>query len=483
MTHAERRPRLLAIEHFELRDLDARERAEQRNGQPGFASPHATVDACWALPSRVAILAAMRSVLLPVPFAFAALASCALLQDYAPVPLCNGKDLAGWHGRVDIGPYKYAALTPDALATQRATDDADTAKHWRVENGEIVNDGEGPFLTTDEAFGDAEYWLEYRTVALADSGIYLRACPQVQIWDCTKEGGKWNLGADKGSGALWNNEKHERFPPVVADKPFGEWNALHIRQVGELTWVWLNDKLTVDGVVMENFWDRARPLPAKGPLQLQTHGGEIRFRNLKARTIAAAEANALLAARGDGFTPLFDGKTFAGWQGDRDSYEVVDGAIRCRAGKGGNLFTDGVYADFVVRLQFRLPPGGNNGLAIRYPGQGDPAYASIEVQVLDDSAPQYAKLKPWQYHGSVYGVVPSQRGYQRPVGEWNFEEVTVKGSRYTVVLNGTTIVDADIAALPSNLKDHAGKDRTEGHFGFCGHNDAVEFRNLSMKRL
>jgi hypothetical protein len=110
-----------------------------------------------------------------------------------------------------------------------------------------------------------------------------------------------------------------------------------------------------------------------------------------------------------------------------------DGAIRCKAGKGGNLFTEGRrYGDFTVRLQFRLPPGGNNGLAIRYPGEGDPAYAGFELQVLDDSAPQYTTLKPYQYHGSVYGVVPSHRGYQRPVGEWNFEEVTVRGSHFTV---------------------------------------------------
>jgi hypothetical protein len=399
-------------------------------------------------------------------------------------PLWNGKDFAGWHGRADIGPYKYAALAPEARAQQRAKDDADFAKHWRVENGEIVNDGAGPYLTTDEEFGDAEYSLEYRTVAKADSGIYLRGCPQVQIWDTTEAGGKWGIGADKGSGGLWNNEQGERFPPVLADKPFGEWNTLRIRQVGELVWVWLNGKPTVDGVRMENYWDRARPLPARGPLQLQTHGGEIRFRKLEVQRIDAVAANAMLSAGGDaGFAPVFDGKTFAGWQGDLDSYEVVGDAIRCKAGKGGNLVTKAAYGDFVVRLQFRLPHGGNNGLAIRYPGEGDPAYAGLEVQVLDDGDSKHGTLKPWQYHGSVYGLVASHRGYLRPVGEWNFEEVTVQGSRITVVLNGTTIVAADLAGLASNLAKHVGKDRTEGHFGFCGHGDPVEFRTITIKPL
>ena len=399
--------------------------------------------------------------------------------------LWNGKDLAGWHGQQHHDPYQLAAMTPEARTKLRTEDDATMAAHWRVENGELVNDGEGAYLTTDQAFGDAEYLLEYKTVAKADSGIYLRGCPQVQIWDCTEAGGKWQLGADKGSGGLWNNEKHKRFPPVLADKPFGEWNRLEIRHVGSLVWVKLNDKVTVDGVVMENYWNRAMPLPARGPLQLQTHGGEIRFRNLWVREVTVNEANALLRRIDDAdFTSIFDGATFRGWQGDTDSYEIVDGAIRCKAGMGGNLFTKESYGDFAVRLQFRLPPGGNNGLAIRYPGEGDPAYTGCEIQVLDDTDAKYATLKPYQYHGSVYGVVPSQRGYLRPVGEWNFEEVVVRGSHVTVTLNGTTIVDADLAGVPSQLGDkHTGKDRKDGFFGFCGHNDAVAFRDVSIKRL
>jgi len=399
--------------------------------------------------------------------------------------LWNGTDLAGWHGQRHFDPYKLVALSPEERAKLRAEDDATVLQHWRVDQGELVNDGDGAYLTTDAVFGDAEYLLEYKTVALADSGIYLRGCPQVQIWDTTEAGGKWKIGADKGSGALWNNKKHERFPQKVADKPFGEWNRLEIRQLGSLVWVKLNGIVTVDGVVMENYWNAALPLQREGPLQLQTHGGEIRFRELWVREIPSDEANAALAAPGsDGFAPVFDGKTFAGWQGDTDSYEVKDGAIQCKAGKGGNLFTAKSYTDFAVRLQFKLPPGGNNGLAIRYPGQGDPAYAGFEVQVLDDTAEKYATLKDYQYHGSVYGVVPSHRGYMRPVGEWNFEEVVVRGSHVTVTLNGTPIVEADLAGMPTQLGDkHTGLHRTDGHFGFCGHGDPVAFRDIRIREL
>ena len=182
------------------------------------------------------------------------------------VALWNGKDLQGWHGQRHESPYKLAAMAKEARAALQAEDDATMRAHWRVENGELVNDGEGAYLTTDAEFADAEFALEYRTVAKADSGIYLRGTPQVQIWDTTEAGGKWKLGADKGSGGLWNNEVHPRMPLVLADRPFGEWNTLKIRQVGARTWVWLNGQLTVDGAIMENYWNRKLPLPARGPL-------------------------------------------------------------------------------------------------------------------------------------------------------------------------------------------------------------------------
>lgn len=119
--------------------------------------------------------------------------------------LFNGNDLSGWHGMGHFDPRILAAMTEEERGKKHASDLEDVKQHWSVENGELVNDGHGVYLTTDENYGDIELWIDYKTVAKADSGIYLRATPQIQIWDYTEEGGKWNIGADKGSGGLWNN--------------------------------------------------------------------------------------------------------------------------------------------------------------------------------------------------------------------------------------------------------------------------------------
>lgn len=406
------------------------------------------------------------------------------------VAIFNGKDLTGWHGMGHFDPRKLAAMTAEERAAKRAADLEDAKKHWTVENGELVNDGFGAYMTTDKEYGDIELLIEYKTVPKADSGIYLRATPQVQIWDWTEEGGKWNIGADKGSGGLWNNAAGSpgKDPTVLADKPFGEWNAFRIRQIGERTTVELNGKLVVDNARMHNFWDRSKPLFRHGPIQLQTHGGEIRWRNIYLREIPAEEANAILAKQqADGFSPIFNGKDFAGWAGAVDNYEVVDGSMMCKPGKGGAIYTKENYGDFVARLEFKLPPGGNNGLAIRYPGQGDPAYTGMcELQVLDDGSEKYAgKLDARQYHGSAYGMVPSATGYLRAPGEWNFQEVTVQGSKIKVELNGNVILDTDLSKVTEFMggRPHPGKDLTTGHFGFAGHGDPVQFRNVQIKPL
>jgi hypothetical protein len=400
--------------------------------------------------------------------------------------LFNGKDFAGWHGLEHFDPRQLWAMTPEQQEKLFKDRDAAFKAHWRIENGELINDGEGPYATTVQNYGDIKLLLEYKTVARADSGIYLRANPQVQIWDFTKEGGKWNIGADKGSGGLWNNSPGApgKDPFVLADKPFGEWNQVRILQTGDKTTVYLNGKLVVDHAAMENFWDRSIPLWAQGPIQLQTHGGEIRWRNLFIREIPTSEANVTLAE--PGFVSVFNGRDFTGWAGPLDNYEVKDGSIRCKPEKGGTIYFNQDYADFVARLEFKLPPGGNNGLAIRYSGEGDTAYAGMcELQVLDDTSAQYKDLDPRQFCGSVYGIVAAKKGHLRPVGEWNYEQVTVKGSTIKVELNGVVIVDADVSKVTEYMAKsaHPGKDRKHGFFGFAGHNDPVQFRNIRIKAL
>lgn len=208
--------------------------------------------------------------------------------------LFNGKDLTGWHG---LNPHSVAKLEGEKKEAALKKMRDEFADHWRVEKGELVNDGHGPYATTDEDLGDMEFTLEYKTVAGADSGIYLRGTPQVQIWDKNQEFNpeKPTRRPHLGSGGLFNNTPDTlgRDPSRVADKPFGQWNKVTIKQVGARTWVTLNGKAVVEGAVMENYWDREKPLPATGPIMLQTHGGEIRWRNIFVREIGKAEAEKL----------------------------------------------------------------------------------------------------------------------------------------------------------------------------------------------
>jgi hypothetical protein len=189
-----------------------------------------------------------------------------------------------------------------------------------------------------------------------------------------------------------------------------------------------------------------------------------------------------------GFVNLFDGKSLSGWKlvgKQGDGYGVKDGVIYCAKGGGGKLLTEKEYANFIFRFEFKLEPGSNNGLGIRAPYEGDAAYTGMELQILDDSAAQYAKLRPAQYHGSIYDVVPAKRGALKKPGEWNEETVLAVGRHIKVSLNGQTIVDADLNDVtdPAILTKHPGLLRDRGHIGFLGHNDYVELRNIQIKEL
>jgi acetyl esterase/lipase len=210
--------------------------------------------------------------------------------------LFNGQDLAGWHG---LNPHSVAKLTGEKKDAMLKKMREEFSQHWRVENGELVNSGTGPYATTDEEFGDFELMLEYKTVPKADSGIYLRGVPQVQIWDPNQvfDPKKPDRRPHLGSGGLFNNTPKTlgRDPIELKDKPFGQWNTFRIKQIGARTWVTFNTRLVVDGAPMENFWDKTQPFPSKGPIMLQTHGGEIRWRNVYIRDIKEAEAKKFVA--------------------------------------------------------------------------------------------------------------------------------------------------------------------------------------------
>ncbi len=608
-------------------------------------------------------------------------------------PLFNGKDFAGWRGRPHFDPAKDAEGTPEEQAKRRAEWNADMATHWKVENGVIVSDGHGVFLTTDRDYADFELYVEWMFPApCGDSGIYLRGNPQVQLWDpaCERD---FKHGCQKGSGGLWNNPAgaEGKDPLVKADKPIGEWNTTHIRMQGDRVSVVLNDQLVVDNQPLPNYFSKgATPLPDRGPIQIQTHGAPMHVRNVFIRELGtldgsgpgwrdlgeadfvnvngaadtwawkngtarctgqpigvirtkkpltnlelSAEWRHLTAGGNSGiflwapphvfeglppgklppggievqvldhgfteqyekqtgkkadwfktdgdvfpvgssamkpfppvspdgsrsfpterrsrgspewnhyyvraidgevrlwvngrevsggtdcfpstgfmclesegapvefrrlrirelpdarssFVPLFNGKDLSGWQGDTNGYEAVGGELRSKPGVGGNLLTTEEFGDFVLRFDFKLTPGANNGLAIRAPLAGDAAFEGIELQILDDGHDKYKSIEPWQCHGSIYGVVAAERGTcLKPAGEWNTEEVTVQGPKIKVVVNGKTIVDADTAPFRDGQttpdgKPHPGLARTQGHIGFAGHADEVHFRNIRVKRL
>lgn len=197
----------------------------------------------------------------------------------------------------------------------------------------------------------------------------------------------------------------------------------------------------------------------------------------------------LHAQSSSGFISLFNGKNLDGWTGNKAGYEVENGAIVVNpgSGSGGNLYTEKEFENFVMRFQFKLTPGANNGIGIRAPLEGDAAYVGMEIQVLDNTADEYKDLHPYQYHGSVYGVIPAKRGYLKPVGQWNEEEIRAEGTKIKVTLNGHVIVDGDIAPSIANgtmdHKSHPGLRNKKGHIGFLGHGSVVYFRDIQVKPL
>ena len=556
------------------------------------------------------------------------------------IALFNGDDLSGWIGVPHFDLRKLRAMSPEDRQAYLDKNWVEVEKHWSVDDGELVNDGKGPYLTTAEDYGDFELRLEYKTVPKADSGIYLRGVPQVQIWDTTEEDAKRAELMSKGSAGLFNNQKSPNYPLVNADKPFGEWNSLKITMVGESVTVVYNGKLVVNEVPLENYWDRSIPVFPVGPIQLQTHGGEIRFRNVYLREIprkppeagylskegeplgegwkslfadngAAAtqvgntEYHVVFSLQGDkaaeftigsdedgramlltvspesgvtltdrqsegesipvastpaaasglksegdqhlyarvrgnsiqvwlnetpvvdvlypqrpqqgtvsvkdvmiksafvrnsaddprvemfaggeeGFTSLYNGKDLSGWIGETKGFDAQPNVLVATK-DSGNLLTEKEYGDFQFRFEFKLRPGANNGVAIRAPLNKHASYDGIESQILDNTADRYADLKTYQFHGSLYGVVPAKRGYLKPIRHWNQQEIIANGDQIQVILNGKVIVDANLKEATKNGtidgKDHPGVLNPKGHLGFLGHGHIIEFRNLRVKSL
>lgn len=396
----------------------------------------------------------------------------------------NGKDLNGWQGLVE-NPIARSKMTRDVLAKKQKEADAKVSANWGVKDGMIVFQGDGANLCTTRKYGDFEMLVDWKISKNGDSGIYLRGSPQVQIWDTTRR----DVGAQVGSGGLYNNQKERSTPLVVADNPIGEWNTFYIKMVGEKVTVRLNGVTVVDNVVLENYWDRKLPIFPSEAIELQAHGTDLAFRNIYVKELDQKPYELTSEEKAQGYESLFNGKDLDQWVGNKIDYVVEDNTIAIYPGKEshGNLYTGKEYDNFILRFRFQLTPGANNGLGIHAPLEGDAAYVGKEIQILDNTASMYDNLQVWQFHGSVYGVIPAKKGFLKPVGDWNEEEVYVKGDYIKVTLNGTVITEGDLkkASAKGTLdhKDHPGLQRHTGHIGFLGHGSVVKFKDLRIKQL
>ncbi|NUO79696.1 DUF1080 domain-containing protein [candidate division KSB1 bacterium] len=387
------------------------------------------------------------------------------------VALFNGRDLSGWKGLVE-NPVKRAQMSAEAMAAAQAKADSIMHAHWRVlEDGVLFFEGKGyQNLCTANDYGDFELLCDWKIEPNGDSGLYLRGVPQVQIWDPVQ----WKIG----SGGLYNNQKHASKPLQIADRPTGEWNTFRIMMLGEAVTVYLNDVLVVDNVPLENFWERESPLYPTGQIELQAHNSPLYFKNIFIREIPRPKQ--LFSG------PLFNGKDLSGWQiinGKAGTWKVENEILYTEGEGGGWLSTTREFENFKLELDFRVPAEGNSGVFLRAPHEGDPAYTGMEVQVLDDYATKWAKLKPWQYCGSVYAVqAPSERA-SKAANEWQHYEIICNGPRVQVTLNGKKIVDANLIEHMDKEKSHPGLKRRKGFIGLQNHSTRVEYRNILLEEL
>lgn len=410
------------------------------------------------------------------------------------VSMFNGKDLTGWKGMVEGGnPYKRYALKASKLASEQKKADERMRNDWKVENGCLVYVGSGfDNLCSEKQYGDFELIVDWKLDPNGkepDAGIYLRATPQVQIWDTSRV----NVGAQVGSGGLYNNQTNESKPSKVADNKLGEWNTFHIKMVGDRVTVDMNGERVVDNVIMENYWDRSKPILPIEQIELQAHGSKCYFRNIYVKELERREPYQLSEQeKKEGFQVLFDGTNMYEWQGNTGDYILEDGCISMVPSRsfGGNLYTKKEYANFVYRFEFQLTPGANNGIGIRTPLEGDAAYVGMEIQVLDCEHPIYSDITKYQHHGSVYGIIPAKEGHHsafKPAGEWNEEEIVANGDYIKVSVNGVVITEGNIRDAVKNgtpdKREHPGLFNKKGYIGFLGHGSPVKFRNIRIKEL
>lgn len=391
-------------------------------------------------------------------------------------PLFNGRDLAGWKGLVG-DPLKRAALKPEELAQAQAEADAALRAHWSVVDGELRFDGGGSHLCTDQDFGDVELKVDWKIQSGGDSGIYLRGSPQVQIWDPAQ----W----PEGSGGLYNNQQNPGKPFFRADRSIGEWNTFHIQMVGSHVTVWLNEQLVVLETPLENYWDRSKPIFSTGQIELQSHGTPLAFRNVRVRELKTERAE---GPRTHAWRALFNGRDTAGWKCKQGSWVVEDGALS-RQG-GGDIWTDDLYGDFILELEFKLDPQTNSGIFFRTDNLADPVQTGIELQVYDTH--ERTELDK-HVCGAIYDIMAPRVNAVRKPGEWNHVVLVCHGSFIGAALNGERIIALDLNDWTQPRRNPDGTENKfktayremprMGHIGFQDHGNPVWYRNIRLKPL
>jgi len=378
--------------------------------------------------------------------------------------LFNGENLDGWKGLV-ANPETRAEMSDQERAAAQKNADRMMQQHWSVRDGILYFDGNGESLATAEDYKDFEMLLDWKIEPGGDSGVYLRGTPQVQIWDITQN--------PVGSGGLYNNQQHLSEPLVPADRPIGEWNRMRIKMVGEQVTVHLNNQLVVDDVVMENYWNRDKLIYPIGQIELQSHSTPLYFKNIFVREIPRMES-------------LFNREDLTGWEavgGDPGSWQVSDGMLTATPQGSGWLSSATMYDNFKLELDYRLPEGGNSGIFMRAPHEGNPAYQGMEIQLLDDYAEEYADLEPSQYTGSIYGVkAPSSRA-TKPAGQWQKMVIRADGPHIKITLNGEIITSSSLVNHMGKVNDHPGLKRRRGYIGLQNHGSVVEFKNIQITEI
>ena len=359
--------------------------------------------------------------------------------------LFDGEDLSGWKYEPEYWSNAAGVLTGKTPGTP---------KHH--------------YAYTEKHYGNFELHAKVRmTGENGNSGVCIRTRPtsfdDVPGYQVDMGDGFW--------GCLWEERRDGmvgKYSKADADKIVekDDWNEYYVLARGPHIQAWLNGVPTIDAYHPRGFAD--------GAIAFQLCHGKNRkftasFKDVYIRELGENNhVDFRPPAKLPGSVDIFNGKDLTGWTGAVKGFTAQNGRLVSARRGGGNLITEKEYSDFVLQFEFKLAPGGNNGVAIRYPGKDDSAYVGYEIQILENTHRSYRSLKRYQYHGSIYDLVPAKRGFQKPVGSWNFEEITVKGDHMTVKLNGQTIVDASVAKenfSPKKVKRHAA---AYGHQGYHG---------------